>query len=136
METFTDYTLASRALLADYRAGAVTRGDICDAHPELLRAAENLGEPQSADCPVCGEAGLVRVAYAFGRSLGRRNGRAMAPADMADLPGARDVRCYVVEVCGDCGWNHLTRAYGSAAPEAGTGARAEVRAADSRKPER
>ncbi len=133
METFTDYTLASRALLAAYRGGRVTRADICDAHPELLRAAENLGETQNQGCPVCAEGDLVRVAYAFGRSLSRRNGRALSPRDIADLPGGKDVRCYVVEVCRDCGWNHLTRSYGSAAPEAGE---AEARTAGSRKPER
>lgn len=133
METFTDYTLAARALLAAYRAGRVARAEVCDAHPELLRAAENLGEARNEDCPVCAQGDLVLVAYAFGRSLSRRNGRAISPGDMADLPGGKDVRCYVVEVCRDCGWNHLARSYGRAAPEVDE---ARARTAGSRKPER
>ena len=34
-----DYTLAKRALLRDFRGGILSRFDVCDAHPELLRAA-------------------------------------------------------------------------------------------------
>ena len=33
-----DYTLAKRALLRDFRQGLLSRLEICDAHPELLRA--------------------------------------------------------------------------------------------------
>ena len=39
-----DYTLAKRALLRQMRTGLLSRADICDAHPELIRAAKNVGE--------------------------------------------------------------------------------------------
>src|SRR5262249_35738605 len=38
-----DYTLAKRALLREFRTGLLSRLEICDAHPELLRAAKYMG---------------------------------------------------------------------------------------------
>src|ERR1700745_2318239 len=55
----TDYALARRALLRALRRGTVARHDVCDAHPELLRAARHVGEPAAHECPVC-SAGHVR----------------------------------------------------------------------------
>src|SRR6476469_2083681 len=49
-----DYALARRAVLRDLRTGKRARLDVCDAQPELLRAARNLGERVDGDCPVCG----------------------------------------------------------------------------------
>ena len=34
-----DYTLAKRALLRDAQAGLQSVNELCDAHPELMRAA-------------------------------------------------------------------------------------------------
>ena len=34
-----DYALQRRSLLADLYANRITTGDVCDAHPYLLRAA-------------------------------------------------------------------------------------------------
>ena len=39
-----DYALARRAVLRDLRTGKRDRLDVCDAQPELLRAARNIGE--------------------------------------------------------------------------------------------
>ena len=65
----TDYALARRALLRDLRRGTVARHDVCDAHPELLRAARHVGEPATHECPVC-SAGHVRyVSYVYGEHL-------------------------------------------------------------------
>src|ERR671923_104968 len=49
-----DYTLAKRALIRDARRGLLSVADICDAHPELMRAAKHVGEATTTDCPVCG----------------------------------------------------------------------------------
>ena len=57
-----DYTLAKRALLRDVQRGLLGLTDICDAHPELMRAAHHVGEPSSHDCPVCGKEKLVLLA--------------------------------------------------------------------------
>jgi hypothetical protein len=48
-----DYALARRAALADLRAGRMSRLDVCDANPYLLRAARYHGEPTGRSCPVC-----------------------------------------------------------------------------------
>jgi hypothetical protein len=108
----TDYALARRAVLRDFQQGALTRLDVCDAHPELLRAAKNVGENSRRDCPVCGDAKLRLLAYVYGDSLRQDNGRVW-PLDVglsmaADRPGSW---CYVVEVCTECQWNHLSEAF-------------------------
>ncbi len=107
-----DYTLAKRALLVQVRTGLLARSDICDAHPELLRAARNVGEHSRRDCPVCAEAKLRLLAYVYGDGLKENNGRVW-PLDVglsmaADRPGSW---CYVVEVCTECQWNHLSEAF-------------------------
>ncbi|MGZ8606367.1 MAG: DUF5318 family protein [Actinomycetota bacterium] len=107
-----DYTLAKRALLAQMRTGLLGRADICDAHPELLRAAKNVGENSHRECPVCAQARLRLLAYVYGDSLKQDNGRVW-PLDVgmsmaADRPGSW---CYVVEVCTECQWNHLSEAF-------------------------
>src|SRR3954451_8914742 len=70
-----DYALARRAVLRDLRRGAVTRLDVCDAHPELLRAARNVGEPAPHDCPICGSERVRYVSYVYGDTLKQANGR-------------------------------------------------------------
>jgi hypothetical protein len=107
-----DYTLAKRALLAQVRTGLLGRADICDAHPELLRAAKNVGENCRRDCPVCSQPKLRLLAYVYGDGLKQDNGRVW-PLDTglsmaADRPGSW---CYVVEVCTECQWNHLAEAF-------------------------
>ncbi|HEY7660698.1 MAG TPA: DUF5318 family protein [Actinomycetota bacterium] len=107
-----DYTLAKRALLGEVRDGLTSWTDICDAHPELMRAAKHVGEPSRRDCPVCDKAKLKLVTYVYGDGLKLDNGRVW-PLDVglsmaADRPGAW---CYVVEVCTECRWNHLHEAF-------------------------
>ena len=49
MRHHVDYALARRAVLRDLRTGKRDRLDVCDAHPELLRAARNIGEAVDGD---------------------------------------------------------------------------------------
>ena len=111
MPSVTDYALARRAVLRDFRSGALTRLDVCDAHPELMRAAENIGVLISDQCPVCGESNLRLVKYVYGDKLKQANGRAISNnAELAKLGKSCDeFACYDVEVCLDCKWNHLRR---------------------------
>jgi hypothetical protein len=107
-----DYTLAKRALLRDVRSGLTSRADVCDAHPELMRAAKHVGETTRRDCPVCARAKLTLLAYVYGDGLKQDNGRVW-PLEVglsmaADRPGSW---CYVVEVCTRCQWNHLSEAF-------------------------
>jgi hypothetical protein len=107
-----DYTLAKRALLKEVRVGLRSRADICDAHPELMRAAKHVGEETRRDCPVCGRSKLVLLAYVYADGLGANNGRVWTLDQGLTLATRhRNAWCYVVEVCRDCAWNHLTEAF-------------------------
>src|SRR2546425_1927038 len=100
-----DYTLAKRALLRDFRQGLLSRLEICDAHPELLRAAKYLGESASRPCPVCRRYELRLLAYVYADGLRRDNGRAFEVAEGLQIAAKQQGgACYVVEVCTDCNW--------------------------------
>jgi hypothetical protein len=107
----TDYALARRALLRDLRQGTVRRLEVCDAHPELVRAARHVGEPAGHACPICDARHVSYVSYVYGDGLRDANGRCIVHESELDRLDERHdefVR-YVVEVCPDCGWNFLTR---------------------------
>ena len=107
-----DYTLAKRALLRDARRGLLSRLDICDAHPELMRAAKNIGTETDRPCPVCEEYTLRLLAYVYADDLKRNNGRVWSiDAAMTLASQRRNGTCYVVEVCTGCAWNHLNEAF-------------------------
>ena len=105
-----DYRLTREAVVREYRKGRLSRLDVCDAHPELQRAATGAGTPTNEPCPICEEEAVILVTYAFGPRL-PAGGRCISTArEMAKLArGAVQVSCYVVEVCPGCAWNHLTR---------------------------
>jgi hypothetical protein len=113
MARHVDYALARRAVLRDLRRGALTRLDVCDAHPELLRAAQHVGEPVPHACPVCGSERMRYVSYVYGDKLKAANGRCIShPSELEKLDASYDEFArYVVEVCLDCRWNHLARRY-------------------------
>jgi hypothetical protein len=106
-----DYALARRAVLRDFRRGGLTRLDVCDAHPDLIRAARNVGEGAGRECPVCAGTDLRLVSYVYGDALKAANGRCISfPGELEKLGASIDeFACYVVEVCPDCRWNHLHR---------------------------
>lgn len=110
MHGAVDYTLAKRAVLRDLRAGRVSRRDVCDAHPDLLRAARYAGEATQLACPVCETGRLLLVSYAFSDELKRENGRVWPRDDLGPLLEFREARLYTVEVCTECQWNHLRSA--------------------------
>jgi len=89
----------------------VARNDVCDAHPELLRAARHVGDPAPDDCPVCDGHHLRYVSYVYGERLREANGRCIVhPRELEKLGETHEEFArYVVEVCPDCGWNFLTR---------------------------
>src|SRR3954470_19848144 len=75
-----DHRLERLALINEYRRGRLPRDPICDAHPELIRAAKNVGNPSSVLCPICEEINLVLVTYVFGPRL-PSHGRCVATKD-------------------------------------------------------
>jgi hypothetical protein len=108
-----DYRLARRAALSSIRRGSLDTADVCDAHPELMRAGRNIGEPIDDRCPVCAHETLRWVRYVYGEELRHLNGRVVYPPEwLQELSDKYDqFTCYVVEVCIDCAWNHLVRMY-------------------------
>ena len=107
-----DYRLTRNAVLSQFRRGRLSRLDVCDAHPELLRVARALGQPTDESCPICESAPVVHVSYAFGRHLSPGGHPFVDAAEPAKLTRrAGEVACYVVEVCPACSWNHLVRTF-------------------------
>jgi Family of unknown function (DUF5318) len=134
MRHHVDYVLARRAVLRDLRTGRRDREDVCDAHPELLRAGRHVGEAVGRPCPVCGHGSLRLVSYVYGDRLARANGRCItSDAELDRLDAAHDeFTRYVVEVCLDCHWNFLQRhelhgrRHAPAPPRSGRRARSEA----------
>jgi hypothetical protein len=107
-----DYRLIRRHTVDEFRRGRLSRRDICDAHPELLRAARNVGRPSSQECPICEESPLVMVSFAFGNRLPAGGRCIVTQKEMAKLSQRADASTfYVVEVCPECAWNHLVRTF-------------------------
>jgi hypothetical protein len=107
-----DYRLARRHVVAEFKRGRLSRLDVCDAHPELLRAARNVGEASAEGCPICEEGQLVLVSFAFGPRL-PPSGRCVTNGSELSRLARRvqELACYVVEVCPECSWNHLARRF-------------------------
>lgn len=102
-----DYSLALQAALRQFRAGRLRRSDVCDAHPDLIRAANYSGEKTDDPCPICSGGNMRLVSYAFSKELNEKNGRLWPRGDLARLLKMTDARLYTIEVCPDCLWNHL-----------------------------
>lgn len=109
-----DYRLARQHLISEYKKGRLAQHEVCDAHPELVRAAREVGQPTSEDCPICKDHTLVLVSYVFGPRL-PAFGRCITTAKELKAFTKRskegDFACYVVEVCPACHWNHLARTF-------------------------
>ena len=87
-----DHGFARRMLVNEYKRGRLSRDQVCDAHPELIRAATHVGSPLDQPCPICEEsvaaAGDLRVRRppAGPRSVrvdGQGDGDAQPPAGRA-----------------------------------------------------
>lgn len=107
-----DYRLARNLVVSEFRKGRLSRLDICDAHPDLLRAALNVGDETRENCPICDDAKVRLVSYVFGHRLPASGVCVTSKQEMAKLSRtAKDMVCYVVEVCTNCSWNHLARSF-------------------------
>ena len=125
MQGSTDYQLAKRAVVRQVSQGEVALREVCDAHPELLRAARNIGTPTDRRCPICELAdqrarvptddtsSLRMVTYVFGSDLRRKSGIPVwTREELLDLAADhRSFTAYTVECCLVCGWNHLADSY-------------------------
>lgn len=109
-----DYRMARRATVLGVREGLTPVDAVCDAHPDLVRASQYIGDPLDDDCPICGaDDTLAQVTYVF-PSYGpaARRGKAV-PRDSlaAQVQRHGDLRVYTVEVCRACHWHHLVEKF-------------------------
>ena len=112
-----DHALARRAVLADLCTGRVTTTDVCDASPYLGRAAKAYGVRTDRTCPVCRREPLWEVPWVYGDALGDASGSARSLAQVRALAARHpEFRVYEVEVCHECGWNHLVRSWRTGTP--------------------
>jgi Family of unknown function (DUF5318) len=105
-----DHRLARRHLINEYHRGRLRIDQVCDAHPELLRAAKNVGEQTGVTCPICEDEKLRLVTYVFGARL-PAHGRCVSDRkEMVQLnKRPEDLSAYIVECCVSCKWHHLLR---------------------------
>lgn len=107
-----DYRLARQAVLNDFRSGVLSEHDVCDAHPELRRAAAEYSTPTNDDCPICAGDTVALVSYVFGPRLPSHGRCVNSESELNRIRKRKGTfTCYVVEVCPSCAWNHLRRAY-------------------------
>jgi len=98
-------------LINQVRLGRVSRTEVCDAHPELIRAARNVGTETSADCPICEDDKLRIVTYVFGHRI-PASGKCVTTKQELQQLGVKsdgELTAYVVEACPECRWHHLLR---------------------------
>jgi hypothetical protein len=109
-----DYALQRRSTLQAMRQPVrnLASLDACDADPMLIRAAKYHGEPTDVSCPVCSSDAMVNLHYTFGDQLGQYSGRIKRVAELEEMQGMfGEFKVVVVEVCPDCGWNHMIASY-------------------------
>jgi hypothetical protein len=109
-----DYSLQRRRTLAELRGALRTMvsHDALDADPMLVRAALHHGELSERRCPVnnCGR--LLLLKYTFGDQLGQYSGRIKSDEELEQMENEYgEFTVYVVEVCPECGWNHVVESY-------------------------
>ena len=115
-----DHRLARRALINEFKRGRISKDTVCDAHPELIRAAKNVGEPTDTPCPICAEVNVVLLTYVFGHGLPKHGKCLTDKREVEKLQRQpHDYAAYVVEACPSCRWHHLLRVL----PIAGRGRR-------------
>lgn len=109
-----DYSLQRRNTLSALRrrVRTITPNDACDADPMLIRAAMNHGELSDQPCPVCASTKMALLNYVFGDQLGQYSGRIKSITELTEMQDEfGEFKVCIVEVCTDCGWNHMIQSY-------------------------
>jgi hypothetical protein len=109
-----NYALQRRRTLESLRGRvrALAKADVCDADPLLVRAAFHHGELSESRCPIgdCGR--LIHLNYVFGEQLGQYSGRIKSTKELGEMENEYgEFKVCVVEVCVECGWNHMIVSY-------------------------
>lgn len=114
MRQVVDYSLQRREKLValHQRVRTVSRQDLCDADPILIRSAIHHGEESPVACPICTSDKMVTLRYVFGSQLGQYSGRIKSSEELDQMQSEYgEFRVCVVEVCPECGWNHMISSY-------------------------
>jgi hypothetical protein len=109
-----DYALQRRQSLATFRGQPrrLTVDRLCDADPMLIRAALHHGELSTVRCPIADCGRLITLNYVFGDQLGQYSGRIKSAPELEEMENEfGEFKVCVVEICTDCGWNHLIETY-------------------------
>lgn len=110
MRGVVDHQLSRRSLINEYRRGRLSKHQVCDAHPELMRAARAIGNETATVCPICAEDHLVLITYVFGPRLPKHGKVAQTTKELAQFnKRPEEFAAYVVEACRTCSWHHLLR---------------------------
>ncbi len=105
-----NYRILRNNIITEFKKGRLAQNEVCDAHPELIRAARNVGEETSVECPICEENNVVLVTYVFGGHLPPGGTLITNKAELSKVAKrAKEMVCYVIEVCPSCQWNHLAQ---------------------------
>ena len=122
MSSTIDYRLAKHAVVRRLHDGELTTDQVCDAHPELVRASTHIGTRTARSCPVClltqdqtailgptPAATVIETTWLYGDRLRQKNGHLVEDsADLADYERRfPSFLAWTVECCITCGWNHL-----------------------------
>ncbi len=109
-----DYALQRRNTLQSLKRPqrSLDGSDVCDADPLLVRAALHHGEESGVTCPICAHKRLVNLNYVFGDQLGQYSGRIRSTPELDVMQSEYgEFKVCVVEVCVECGWNHMIASY-------------------------
>lgn len=121
MSSTIDYRLAKRAVVRRLQDGELSIEQVCDAHPELVRASTHMGTRTGRACPVCAMAEpgdvnwtpepptVLETTWLYGDSLRQKNGHLVEdPLDLAEYEQRfASFMAWTVECCVVCRWNHL-----------------------------
>jgi hypothetical protein len=103
-----DHRLERQHLINEFKRKRIGQDQICDAHPELIRAAKNVGTPATMACPICDEDELRLITYVFGPRLPAQGKCVTTAKEMRALDRRpEELSAYVVEACVACRWHHL-----------------------------
>jgi hypothetical protein len=106
------YSLERRATLLSLFRGMSSNSEACDPNPYLKLAAKHHGELIDRPCPLCKKFNMVELRYVYGDQLGQYTGRIKTIPELTEMEKEfGEFTVYIVEICRDCGWNHLISSF-------------------------
>ena len=105
-----EFRLARQTVIDYWKNGKIERETLCDAQSMLKRNAIHCGVLIEERCPICELGEVYYVTYVFGPRLPAHGRCISTKGELQRLNDRKtQLSAYVIEVCPDCGWNHLVR---------------------------